>query len=79
MFSFDRFISKQNYLNKMAVDRKEANLKMLQDTHDVQDKTKEAVWRMNRQAAEAEQLGTHTLEELRRQGAQIVSYYFFPN
>jgi hypothetical protein len=56
----------------MAVDRKEANLKMLAETSEVQDKTKEAIWRMNRQAAEAEELGTHTLEELRRQGNQMV-------
>lgn len=55
----------------MAVDRKEANLKMLQETTEVQDKTKEAVFRMNRQAAEAEQIGARTLDELRRQGNQL--------
>eukprot|EP01039_Chlorochromonas_danica_P000587 gene587-632_t len=55
----------------MAVDRKEANMKMLQDTVEVQNKTKDAVVRMNRQAVEAEQLGGRTLEELRRQGNQI--------
>lgn len=49
-------------------------MKMLQDTVEVQNKTKDAVVRMNRQAVEAEQLGSRTLEELRRQGNQIVSY-----
>jgi len=55
----------------MAVDRKDANLKMLQETNEVQDKTKEAIWRIQRQAAEAEQIGGKTLEELRRQGQQM--------
>ncbi|RYG63457.1 hypothetical protein EON64_15915, partial [archaeon] len=43
---------------------------MLDETTDLQNKTKEAVWRMNRQAVEAEEIGTKTLDELRRQGAQ---------
>jgi hypothetical protein len=63
----------------MAVDRKEANMQMLQDTNQVQDKTKEAIWRIQRQAAEAEEIGGKTLEELRRQGQQMVllnSFFF---
>lgn len=55
----------------MTVDRKDANMKMLKDTNEVQDKTKEAIWRIQRQAAEAEQIGTKTVEELRRQGQQM--------
>lgn len=57
----------------MAVDRKEANLTMLNDTNQVQDKTKEAIRRIQRQAAEAEEIGGKTLEELRCQGQQMVS------
>ncbi len=59
-----------------TVDRSEANQKMLQQTNEVQDKTKEAIWRIQRQAAEAEQIGTKTLDELRRQGQQMVSKFF---
>lgn len=57
-----------------TVDRSEANRKMTQQTHEVQDKTKEAIWRIQRQAAEAEQIGAKTLEELHRQGQQMVGY-----
>lgn len=59
---------------KMAVDRREANLKMLNEASEVQNKTKDAIWRIQRQAEEAEGLGNQTLEELRRQGQQMVSY-----
>lgn len=54
------------------VDRKDANLKKLNEAAQLQDKTKEAIWRIQRQAAEAEELGTQTLDELRRQGQQMV-------
>lgn len=57
----------------MAVDRRDANLKMLNDASDVQNKTKDAIWRIQKQAAEAEDIGAKTLEELRRQGQQMVS------
>ena len=56
----------------MAVDRRDANMKMLNEAADTQNKTKEAIWRIQRQAAEAEDLGSKTLEELRRQGQQMV-------
>jgi len=55
----------------MAVDRKQANLEKLKEADEIQAKTKEAIWRIQRQAAEAEGLGTQTLEELRRQGEQM--------
>ena len=55
----------------MAVDRRDANLKKLKEADKIQDKTKEAIWRIQRQAAEAEELGTQTLDELRRQGQQM--------
>ncbi len=58
----------------MAVDRRDANLKMLNEASDVQNKTKDAIWRIQKQAAEAEDLGGKTLEELRRQGQQMVSF-----
>jgi hypothetical protein len=61
----------------MAVDRKEANLKKLKEADKVQEKTKEAIWRIQRQAAEAEELGTQTLDELRRQGQQMVCFTHF--
>ena len=56
-----------------AVDRKEANLKKLQEADKIQDKTQDAIFRIQRQAAEAEELGAQTLDELRRQGQQMVS------
>ena len=56
----------------MAVDRRDANLKKLKEADKIQDKTKDAIWRIQRQAAEAEELGTQTLDELRRQGQQMV-------
>ena len=59
------------------VDRKEANLQKLKEADDIQVKTKEAIWRIQKQAAEAEGLGTQTLEELRRQGQQIVGIEIF--
>lgn len=43
----------------------------LQEADELQDKTKDAIWRIQRQAAEAEGLGTQTLDELRRQGQQM--------
>lgn len=57
----------------MAGKRQDANLNMLQETTGLQGKTKDAVVRMNRQAAEAEEVGGRTLEELRRQGHQMVA------
>lgn len=48
-----------------------ANQKVLQDTMQTQDSTKEAIARMQRQAAGAEELGTETIQELRRQGHQM--------
>ena len=56
------------------VDRRDANLKKLQEANQIQDKTKEAIWRIQRQAAEAEELGAQTLDELRRQGQQMVMF-----
>lgn len=55
----------------MAVDRREANLEKLNETAQVQNQTKEAIWRIQRQAAEAEEIGNQTLDELRRQGQQM--------
>lgn len=63
-----------NNNNKMAVDRKQANMKALSETADVQEKTKETIFRIQRTAAETEAIGAQTLEELRRQGAQMVSF-----
>jgi hypothetical protein len=57
----------------MAVDRKAANLQKLSEANEIQDKTKEAIWRIQKQTAEAEELGTQTLEELRKQGQQMVN------
>eukprot|EP01034_Spumella_vulgaris_P027559 gene27559-34298_t len=53
------------------VDRKEANLQKLREADEIQGKTKEAIFRIQKQAAEAEGLGVQTLEELRRQGQQM--------
>ena len=50
-----------------------ANQKVLQEAAEVQDKTKEAIWRIQRNAAETEDVMTSTQEELARQGRQMVS------
>ena len=57
----------------MAVVRSQANMQMLSEADAIQDKTKESIWRMQKQAAEAEEVGTLTLAELRKQGEQMVS------
>ena len=51
----------------------DANLKMLQEADEIQDKTAESVNRIKQTVAQSEEVGTATLEELRRQAAQIVS------
>ena len=55
-----------------AFDRKEANEKKLKEVDKIQDKTQDAILRIQRQTAEAEELGAQTLDELRRQGEQMV-------
>ena len=55
-----------------AFDRRDANLKKLKEADQIQDKTKDAITRIQRQTAEAEELGAQTLDELRRQGQQMV-------
>ena len=55
-----------------AIDRKEANVKKLKEANAIQDRTEAAISRIQRQTAEAEELGTQTLDELRRQGKQMV-------
>jgi hypothetical protein len=52
-------------------DSQAANQKVLQDTVQVQDQTKAAIWRIQKHAAGAEELGTETIAELRRQGIQM--------
>lgn len=41
---------------------------------EIQDKTKQAIWRIQQQAAEAENIGNETLQELHRQGQQMVIF-----
>lgn len=55
----------------MSVDRKEANKKVLNETRDVQDQTKDAVSRIKMQTAETEEIAGQTLEQLRAQGDQM--------
>ena len=55
----------------MSVDRRAANKKMLSEADDTQQKTKEAILRIQQQTAQTEGLGTATLEELRAQGRQM--------
>ena len=59
-------------MSEERVDRKQANMAKLQEIDETQNKTKEAIWRIQRQAAEAEETGAMTLEELRKQGQQMV-------
>ncbi len=56
----------------MAVDRKQANLQKLKEADEIQDKTKEAIARIHRQAAATEEMAITSLEELRKQGVQMV-------
>ena len=53
------------------MDRRAANLKVLKEAEEKQNLSKEAIWRIQRQAAETEQIGTATLDELRKQGQQM--------
>lgn len=57
-----------------TVDRRAANLKKLREAEDLQEKTKDSLMRSQRMAEEAEGLGAQTLDELRRQGEQMVIY-----
>ncbi len=53
-------------------DRKQANMNKLRDAEELQGKTKDSIARSQRMAEEAEGLGAQTLDELRRQGEQMV-------
>lgn len=59
----------------MSVDRKQANLQKLKEADEIQDKTKEAVLRIQRQAAATEEIAITSLDELRKQGQQMVWYF----
>jgi hypothetical protein len=53
---------------------RQANQKVLGEAAEVQDKTKEAIWRIQRAAAETEDVMVSTQEELGRQGRQMVRF-----
>jgi len=55
----------------MALDRRDANLDMIRKAEEQQAATKETVFRIDRQLAETEEIGSQTLEELRKQGSQM--------
>ena len=55
----------------MAVDRRQANMKVLKEADEVQDKTKEAALRIQRQVAATEEIAITSLDELRKQGQQM--------
>ena len=61
----------------MSVDRKQANLQKLKEADEIQDKTKEAVLRIHRQAAATEEIAITSLDELRKQGQQMVCLYIY--
>ncbi len=58
---------------------KSENLQKLREADEIQDKTKDSVFRMQRNAAETEQLGIQTLEVLRGQNQQLVRPFNFWN
>lgn len=60
----------------MATNRDDANKNMLVEAGEVQDKTKEAILRIRKQALETETLAALTLDELRNQGLQMVRQIF---
>jgi hypothetical protein len=53
------------------VDRSEANMQMLNKADDIQNKTAEAIMRIQKKTAETEEVGAKTIEELRRQAQQM--------
>ena len=53
------------------VDRRDANLDLINKASETQDATKEGIFRIQRQLAETEEIGGQTLEELRKQGNQM--------
>jgi hypothetical protein len=55
----------------MAVDRRDANMVMIKKAEETQAASKEAIFRIDRQLAETEEIGAQTLEELRKQGSQM--------
>lgn len=59
----------------MSEDQREANLRTLREADDIQQKTKESVFRIQKQVNETQDLGNLTLEQLRKQGAQMVRNY----
>lgn len=54
-------------------DRRDQNLKTLNEADELQNKTIEALNRINKNAIESETVAGETIEELRRQANQIVS------
>ncbi len=54
------------------MNRQQANLKSLDETDALQNKTGEAIVRIQRNLGETEEVGTRTLEELRRQDQTLV-------
>lgn len=53
------------------MDRRDANQQLIREAESKQSATKDAIFRIQRQAAETEQIGSQTLEELRKQGSQM--------
>lgn len=58
--------------------RQQKNLSMLNESDTIQNKTLEALQRAQRDACETEELGIATLQELGKQGDQMVTYLFVP-
>ena len=54
------------------VDRREANLQKLQEADEIQEKTKAAVLRIQQQVVATEEIAVTSLDELRKQGQQMV-------
>lgn len=58
------------------VDRRDANLQKLQEADEIQEKTKAAVLRIQQQVVATEEIAITSLDELRKQGQQMVLYFF---
>ena len=54
------------------MNRREANLKMISETTQIQGQSKDVVERIQKQLSQTEEIGGITLEEIRRQGNQAV-------
>ena len=60
----------------MSVNRRDANLQKLKEADDIQEKTRAAVLRIQQTVVATEEIAVTSLDELRKQGQQMVIFLF---